>query len=346
MSIMWADKYKPDTFQNLNYHEDISKRLKTLASSDDFPHLLVYGPSGAGKKTRIACTLRELFGDGVLRIKSDQQTVTPPSNKKFEVNIIASNYHIEISPSDVGIHDRIVIQQLIKDIAQTQQIDASARHKFKVVIIDEAESLTREAQAALRRTMEKYMTNLRIILCCNTISRIIEPIRSRCLLIRVPAPTIDEITSILFKIAREERVNLPNRIARNIAESSNRNLRKAILTFETMHSMNENLNNNDEIITTDWERYIKDMSERLVKNSSKPEELKRLRNDFYDLINHRIPPATILKLEVKSSKKPHDMFVLIINLSDYQIRYILMIDLHILTIGPSSESWSKIYFSS
>ncbi|CAJ0757507.1 13099_t:CDS:10 [Entrophospora sp. SA101] len=136
MSIMWADKYKPDTFQNLNYHEDISKRLKTLASSDDFPHLLVYGPSGAGKKTRIACTLRELFGDGVLRIKSDQQTVIPPSNKKFEVNIIASNYHIEISPSDVGIHDRIVIQQLIKDIAQTQQIDASARHKFKARIQD------------------------------------------------------------------------------------------------------------------------------------------------------------------------------------------------------------------
>ena len=66
--------------------------------SGDFPHLLVYGPSGAGKKTRIMCLLRELYGAGIEKLRIEHQTFTTPSNKKLDVSTVASNYHIEVNP--------------------------------------------------------------------------------------------------------------------------------------------------------------------------------------------------------------------------------------------------------
>jgi len=65
---LWVDKYRPRTLNDLHYHNDLSERLRSLASSGDFPHMLFYGPTGGGKKTRIACTLREIFGAGVERV--------------------------------------------------------------------------------------------------------------------------------------------------------------------------------------------------------------------------------------------------------------------------------------
>jgi len=69
--------------------------------SGDFPHLLVYGPSGAGKKTRIMCLLRELYGAGIEKLRIEHQSFTTPSNKKLDVTTVASNYHIEVNPRSV-----------------------------------------------------------------------------------------------------------------------------------------------------------------------------------------------------------------------------------------------------
>ena len=88
----------------------------------DFPHLLVHGPPGAGKKTRIMALLRELYGNGIDRLRFEHQTFEAPSKRKLEIVTIASNYHIEVNPSDVGIYDRVVIQELIKNTASAQQI--------------------------------------------------------------------------------------------------------------------------------------------------------------------------------------------------------------------------------
>ena len=116
---------------------------------------------------------------------------------------MASNYHIELNPSDVGLYDYVVVQEIIKEIAQNKQLDVSAKHPFKgwsarsssavVVLLSEADSLARNAQAGLRRTMEKYSSNCRLVLCCENVSRIIAPIRSRCLCVRVSAPTPLEV---------------------------------------------------------------------------------------------------------------------------------------------------------
>jgi replication factor C subunit 3/5 len=69
-----VDKYRPDSIDTLDYHPEVSRRLKNLAESDDLPHLLVYGPSGGGKKTRIMALLRELYGDNVLKVRLEHKT--------------------------------------------------------------------------------------------------------------------------------------------------------------------------------------------------------------------------------------------------------------------------------
>ena len=231
-----VDKHRPHSLDQLTYHFALSTRLRSLAQSGDFPHLLVYGPSGAGKKTRIVATLRELYGPGVEKIKIDARVFQTTSNRKLEFNIVASVYHLEITPSDVGNYDRVVIQDLLKEVAQTQQVDLNARQRFKVVVINEADHLTRDAQAALRRTMEKYSPNLRLILLANSTSNIIAPIRSRTLLVRVAAPQENEIVEVLNKVGQKERFKDVDALNKRIAKDSGRNLRKALLMYEAVHA--------------------------------------------------------------------------------------------------------------
>ncbi|OZJ05051.1 Replication factor C subunit 5 [Bifiguratus adelaidae] len=290
---LWVDKYRPTTLEKLSYHDDLSAHLKQLASLPDFPHLLFYGPSGAGKKTRIVAVLRELYGAGVEKLKIDQRIFVTPSNRKLELNVVSSNYHLELNPSDVGMYDRMVVQELIKDVAQTQQVDANAKHRFKVIVINEADALTRDAQSALRRTMEKYMSNLRLILCCNTTSKIIAPIRSRCLLVRVAAPSIEDISAVLRTVAKKESFKLSTQVAENIAEQADRNLRKALLMLEAA-KVQGNLNEGDAVPGTDWEIFISQIAASIVEQQT-PHRLLEVRGKVYELLSHCIPADMVLK---------------------------------------------------
>lgn len=143
---------------------------------------------------------------------------------------------MEITPSDVGNYDRVVVQDLLKEVAQTQQVDQSAKQRFKVVVINEADHLTRDAQAALRRTMEKYSPNLRLILLANSTANIIAPIRSRTLLVRVAAPTEAQICEALAKSGKKEGWPVANELNARIAKESGRNLRRALLMYEAVHA--------------------------------------------------------------------------------------------------------------
>lgn len=103
---------------------------------------------------------------------------------------------------------------------------------ISVIVLTNVDQLTKDAQHALRRTMEKYVASCRLILCANSTSRILPAIKSRCLEIRVPAPTISEIKSILHCISKKEGLQLPEKLATNVANASGRNLRRAILMLE------------------------------------------------------------------------------------------------------------------
>ncbi|CAG9766368.1 unnamed protein product [Ceutorhynchus assimilis] len=294
MSLLWVDKYRPKDLSTLDYHTQQAQELKNLVEHGDFPHLLVYGPSGAGKKTRIMCILKELFGTGVERLKSENITVTTPSNKKVEIMTINSNYHIEINPSDAGIYDRVVVMDLIKKIAQSQQIAiTNNQREFKVVVLTEVDNLTKDAQHALRRTMEKYSRNCRLILCATSLSPIIPAIQSRCLPIRVPAPTIEEISTIISKICKKEDTAIPATLIEKISKSVNGNLRRAILICEACKVEN-NLQPNRELPEPDWKVFIKQTA-TIITHRQSIENIMVVREHLYELLASGIPPEIIFK---------------------------------------------------
>lgn len=311
-----VDKLRPRSLDALTFHHDLSERLSALvrllsphpidfpcrrdpnmstqASSPDFPHLLFYGPSGAGKKTRILATLRALYGSGAEKIKIDARVFTTSSNRKVEFNIVSSVYHLEITPSDVGNYDRVVIQDLLKEVAQTQQVDLTAKQRFKVVVINEADGLSRDAQAALRRTMEKYSNNVRLILVANSTAGIIAPIRSRTLLIRVAAPSEADICDALAKAAKKENWKAIPMLNARIARDSGRNLRKALLMFEAVYAQHPEPSDKTPIPPPDWEALIDQIAGDIVRDRS-PAMILQTRQKLYDLLTHCIPATVILK---------------------------------------------------
>jgi replication factor C subunit 3/5 len=231
----------------------------------------------------------------VEKIKIDSRVFTTSSSRKLEFNIVASVYHLEITPSDVGSYDRVVVQDLLKEVAQTQQVDQNARQRFKVVVINEADALTRDAQAALRRTMEKYSPNLRLILLANSTSGIIAPIRSRTLLVRVAAPTLGDIEQVLGSVGKREGWKAAPGLEARIAKESGRNLRRALLMFEAVHAMHEKVDDQTVIEMPDWEALVAQIAREIVEEHS-PARILSVRSKMYDLLSHCIPATTVLKV--------------------------------------------------
>ncbi|QEU61716.1 Rfc5 [Kluyveromyces lactis] len=297
---LWVDKYRPKTLQSLSYNEELTNQLYSLTRQpQDLPHLLFYGPNGAGKKTRCMALLQEIFGSGVYKLKIDVRQFVTPSNRKLELNVVSSPYHLEITPSDIGNNDRVVIQELIKEVAQMEQVDFQdskdgLAHRYKCVIINEADSLTRDAQAALRRTMEKYSGNIRLIMLCDSMSSIIAPIKSRCLLVRVPSPSLQETVSILQDCCSKEKITAEGNCLERIANLSKGNLRMSLLALESTALQNElHLRNDTPLNRPDWQLVIHKMARKILKERT-VNNLVECRSINYDLLAHCIPAKTIV----------------------------------------------------
>ncbi|KCV70048.1 replication factor C subunit 3/5 [Fonticula alba] len=290
---LWVDRYRPTSLAKLDYHDDLTTRLTHLSASGDLPHLLVTGESGSGRKTRVMAMLREIFGPAVDKAKIDVKSFDT-GTRKVDLPIVSSNYHLEMSPSDVGNQDRFVVQEVIKEVAQSQQIDANAARRFKVIVIHEADNLSRDAQAGLRRTMEKYTANLRLILVCNSTTRIIAPIRSRCLLVRVPSPSKQNMIAILTATAAKERHTLSEAVATNIVNKSDANLRRALLMLEVVCTKGQANDPAAEIPLPDWQEYIHNLADFILADQS-PQRLEAARKRFYELLAHAIPASVILQ---------------------------------------------------
>jgi replication factor C subunit 3/5 len=188
----------------------------------------------------------------------------------------------------------VVIQELLKEVAQTQQVDMNAKQRFKVVVINEADSLTRDAQAALRRTMEKYSNNVRLILVANSTAGIIAPIRSRTLLVRVPAPTEEEICTALEEAGKREKWKVVKELNQKIAKESGRNMRKALLMFEAVYASTPVPDANTQLPPPDWEALVQQIAGDIVRERT-PQMILTVRAKLYDLLTHCIPPTMVLK---------------------------------------------------
>jgi len=207
---MWAEKYRPKTLDGMVDQKEIVERLKSFVKSQNVPHCIFAGPPGTGKTTAALCLARDLYGDA------------------FREHIM------ELNASDErGIN---VVRETVKTFARVRSI---GEIPFKVMILDESDNMTADAQQALRRTMERYTETCRFILCANYSGKIIEPIQSRCAPFRFTFLPRDEHDKYLKHIAEEESTRLLKDGLDAIFEVCGGDLRKAINTLQAAASLNK-----------------------------------------------------------------------------------------------------------
>jgi replication factor C small subunit len=198
VNIIWTEKYRPKEFSEIKGQEKIISRIRAFIEKGNMPHLLFAGPTGVGKTTLSLIIARSLFGENW------------------------SNNFLELNASDERGID--VIRHKVKDFARTKAINNSP---FKVIYLDECDSLTREAQQALRRTMEKYSKTCRFILSCNYSSKILDPIQSRCTVFRFRPLEKENIKEIILNISSKEGLNIDEDGINAIFSLSNGDARRA-----------------------------------------------------------------------------------------------------------------------
>ncbi|MCL4125582.1 UNVERIFIED_CONTAM: hypothetical protein GTU68_002832 [Idotea baltica] len=142
--------------------------------------------------------------------------------------------------------------------------------------------------------MEKYVCTCRLILIANSTSKIIPAIKSRCLGIRIPAPSHEEIIGVLQMVSKKEGISLPQPLAENIAKKSNRNLRRALLSLEACKTQQYPFSSSQEVVIPDWEIFLRKTANTIVQEQS-PNSLFKVREMIYELLTHCIPADVIFK---------------------------------------------------
>ncbi|MEX0597696.1 MAG: hypothetical protein WD512_14485, partial [Candidatus Paceibacterota bacterium] len=232
---LFTDKYYPKSLQDLDYNFELNRELINLAKVKDLPHLMFCGIPGAGKKTRAMLFLRERFGLSVMRVKKKEVSFKY-SNKPIDFQLLYSNYHYQIDPSIHGVYDRSIIQDLVKKIMQLQLgITDMSVGSHKVIVVENADRLTQEAQQSLRRTLELYVKSCRFIFLVNNEGNMIEPLQSRCLKLRVPAPSNSDIRGILENIATTENIQLSDKSLDYLIRYSDKNLNTLINQLQILN---------------------------------------------------------------------------------------------------------------
>ena len=287
-NILWMDKYKPKSLEDLTFHPNQTKLLQSLADNSEFPHLIFYGPDGAGKKTRVHCFLSKVYGEGIYKMNTINKELKIKS-KSISYMVTSSNYHLEFCPSDVGNNDKFIISHVIKETSSFSQLDAESQKNFKVIVLLEADKMTKEAQSALRRTMEKYSENCRIIMIVNDLASIIDPIRSRCFALRIPAPNKDEIKNILKSIKKSENVDINDKDLESITEKYGKNVRECITCLQ-MTSLG---NYNKRVYEPEYNNIFNLINSQIIKEQS-AKSLREIRSLFMELLIHGFRASYII----------------------------------------------------
>jgi replication factor C small subunit len=205
---MWAEKYRPKRLDGIVDQKEIVERLKSFAKSRNVPHCIFAGPPGTGKTTAALCLARDLYGD------------------------VYREHLMELNASDERGID--VVRETVKTFARVKSI---GEIPFKILILDEADNMTSDAQQALRRTMERFTETCRFIMCANYSGKIIEPIQSRCAPFRFTHLPREEHDCYLKDIAAKEEVKLTTEGLDAIFEVCGGDLRRAINTLQSAASL-------------------------------------------------------------------------------------------------------------
>jgi len=224
MERIWVDKYRPKKLDDIVGQEVFVKRIKEFIKNKDLPHLLFAGASGTGKTTTALAIANELYGEDSVR----------------------GNF-LELNASDDRGID--VIRTKIKEFAKLKSL---VDIPYKIIYLDEADSLTKEAQQALRRTMEVYSESCRFILACNEISKIIDPIQSRCVIFRFKPLNEEQISKIIGRIKKSENLKITKEAEEILIKYSKGDVRKLENFMQAATSISKEITINilNEIIDT------------------------------------------------------------------------------------------------
>jgi replication factor C small subunit len=210
---MWAEKYRPKTLDEMVDQKEIVERLKSFVKSRNVSHCIFAGPPGTGKTTAALCLARDLYGAAY------------------------REHTMELNASDErGIN---VVRETVKTFARVRSI---GEIPFRIMVLDEADNMTSDAQQALRRTMERYTETCRFILIANYSGKIIEPIQSRCAPFRFTYLPREEQDRHLRLIAEKEKLDLLDDGLDAVFEVCGGDLRKAINALQAAASLNKPVN--------------------------------------------------------------------------------------------------------
>jgi replication factor C subunit 3/5 len=333
-----VDKYKNEIMpsyeivdkllNSLNTHRQIYSNINSVISRpyDEFkdiisnmvhgnwkyanmPHLLFYGPDGCGKEFIINNLLQKIFTKKSVEVQETEYTINGYSNTKTKVLIKQSKHHIVIEPNNNGF-DKYLIQEIIEEYARTEILHVlKYKHLYKIVIINTIDNLSYYAQASLRRTMEKYADSCKFIFVSHQLSKIHEPLKSRCLMIRVPLPSDELLTNIAMNIALKENIQLKSSDIIEIVKNSNNNINKLYGYLE--------LKKFQVPFTPSWNRIITIIVDEVLNKKNYnikkfPDLIKEIRDLLYQLFITNIDFHIIIK-EIMNNMKS--------KISDNELKY-------------------------
>ncbi|KAM5373820.1 hypothetical protein ACJZ2D_006782 [Fusarium nematophilum] len=211
----WVEKYRPKTLSDVTAQDHTVDVLQRTLQSSNLPHMLFYGPPGTGKTSTVLALAKELYGPEMIKSRV-----------------------LELNASDErGIS---IVREKVKNFARMQLTNPAPGYKekypcppFKIIILDEADSMTQDAQSALRRTMETYSKITRFCLICNYVTRIIDPLASRCSKFRFKSLDQGNAKKRLEEIAEKEGVPLEDGAVETLIKCSEGDLRKAITFLQS-----------------------------------------------------------------------------------------------------------------
>jgi replication factor C small subunit len=231
---LWTEKYRPQSFSEVIGHKYIVKRIEAFVKQKNVPHLLFAGRAGIGKTTLAIVIAKQLFGE------------------TWKENFLDLN-----ASDDRGIE---TIRVKVKDFARTKALGTDLQ---KLIHLDECDSLTKEAQQALRRTMETYSGNARFILSCNVQSKIIDPIKSRCAIFRFRPLEKKDMVEVMERITKEEKLHLDTKAIDALFDVCEGDMRRMVTMLQSVAAMGSKIS----------EDAIYDLA-----GAVKPEEIKEALN--------------------------------------------------------------------